>query len=164
MLMFDGADPGEYISRRPRRQLIHVRLVSGWVSFRVVLLCCICCITFGTYWINDAPAALYTQFQGWFGEGFTNESNANLYAVYSYPNVILPFVCGVLVDRWLGIRWGTMLFRVAVHRRRVHLLHRRHHEGTTRGAHRPLRHRPGRGVAVGDAGHLHDQVSAAQPH
>ena len=110
MRMFPGAEPGEYISRRRARQLIHIRLGWGWVSFRVLLLCCICTITFGTYWINDAPAALYTQFQGWFGEGFTNESNANLFAVYSYPNVVLPFVCGVLVDKYLGVRWGTMLF------------------------------------------------------
>ena len=110
MIMFPGADPGEYISRRRARQLIHVRLAYGWLSFRVLLLCCICCITFGTYWIHDAPAALYTQFQGWFGEGFTNASNANLYAVYSYPNVILPFVCGILVDKYLGVRWGTILF------------------------------------------------------
>ena len=110
MRMFPGAEAGEYISRRRARQLIHIRLGWGWLSFRVLLLCCICTITFGTYWINDAPAALYTQFQGWFGSGFTNESNANLYAVYGYPNVVLPFVCGVLVDKYLGVRWGTMLF------------------------------------------------------
>jgi len=108
--MFPGAEPGEYISRRRARQLIHVRLAYGWLSFRVLLLCCICCITFGTYWISDAPAALYTQFQQWFGPEYTNVSNANLYAVYSYPNVILPFVCGILVDKYLGVRWGTMLF------------------------------------------------------
>ena len=110
MVMFPGADPGEYISRRRARQLIHIRLAYGWLSFRVLLLCCICLITFGTYWINDAPAALYTQFQHWFGDGFNNASNANLYAVYSYPNVVLPFVCGILVDKYLGVRWGTMLF------------------------------------------------------
>ena len=110
MLMFPGADPGEYISRRRARQLAHIRLASGWLSFRVLLLCCICLITFGTYWISDTPAALYTQFQRWFGDGFDNSSNANLFAVYSYPNVVLPFVCGLLVDKWLGARWGTMLF------------------------------------------------------
>ena len=110
LVMFPGADPGEYISRRRARQLIHIRLAYGWLSFRVLLLCCICCITFGTYWISDAPAALYTQFQGWFGPTFTNASNANLYAVYSYPNVVLPFVCGILVDKYIGVRWGTMLF------------------------------------------------------
>ena len=109
--MFPGAEPGEYVSRRRARQLIHVRLAYGWLSFRVLLLICICLITFGTYWISDTPAALYTQFQQWFGpDHFTADSNANMYAVYSYPNVILPFVCGILVDKFLGVRWGTMLF------------------------------------------------------
>ena len=108
--MFPGAEPGEYISRRRARQLIHIRLAYGWLSFRVLLLCCICLITFGTYWISDTPAALYTQFQQWFGPSFTSDTNANLYAVYSYPNVILPFVCGILVDKYIGVRWGTMLF------------------------------------------------------
>ena len=109
VVMFPGADPGEYISRRRARQLVHVRLAPR-VSFRVVLLVCICCITLGTYWINDAPAALYTQFQQWFGDGFDNASNANFFAVHSYPNIILPFVCGLLVDKYIGVRWGTILF------------------------------------------------------
>jgi MFS family permease len=30
--------------------------------------------------------------------------------VYAYPNIVLPFVCGLIVDHYIGIRWGAMLF------------------------------------------------------
>jgi MFS family permease len=40
----------------------------------------------------------------------TTAQFANLYSWYSWPNVVLPVVGGFLMDRVLGIRFGTMLF------------------------------------------------------
>nr|CDS29414.1 major facilitator superfamily domain containing protein [Hymenolepis microstoma] len=34
----------------------------------------------------------------------------NLYSFYSWPNVILSLIGGFLIDRVIGIRWGTILF------------------------------------------------------
>ena len=37
-----------------------------------------------------------------------------LYSLYSWPNVILSLIGGVLIDRILGIRWGTIIFSAFV--------------------------------------------------
>ena len=42
--------------------------------------------------------------------GVTTYEFANLYSWYSWPNVILPFVGGYLMDSVLGIRIGTVIF------------------------------------------------------
>ena len=39
---------------------------------------------------------------------------ANLYSWYSWPNVILPFVGGYLMDSVFGIRIGTVIFAVFI--------------------------------------------------
>lgn len=33
-----------------------------------------------------------------------------LYSVYSWPNTVIVFFGGVLIDRYLGVRWGALLF------------------------------------------------------
>lgn len=33
-----------------------------------------------------------------------------LYSVYSWPNVVMCFVGGFLLDRVFGIRWGTIIY------------------------------------------------------
>ena len=35
---------------------------------------------------------------------------ATLYAVYSYPNIVLSIFGGYLIDRVFGIRLGTIIF------------------------------------------------------
>ena len=37
-----------------------------------------------------------------------------LYSLYSWPNVILSLIGGVLLDRYLGVRFGTVVFSVFV--------------------------------------------------
>lgn len=37
-----------------------------------------------------------------------------LYSLYSWPNVILSLIGGVLIDRWFGVRWGTIIFSAFV--------------------------------------------------
>lgn len=46
-----------------------------------------------------------------------------LYSLYSWPNVILSLIGGVLIDRWIGVRIGTVLFSVLVTLGQVYLLH-----------------------------------------
>jgi len=36
------------------------------------------------------------------------------YSVYSWPNVILSFFGGFLIDRVFGIRWGAIIFCIFV--------------------------------------------------
>uniref|UniRef100_A0A672FYT4 Lysosomal dipeptide transporter MFSD1 n=1 Tax=Salarias fasciatus TaxID=181472 RepID=A0A672FYT4_SALFA len=79
---------------------------------RVVVLCFMCFLGFGSYFCYDNPAALQTQV--------IQDMNLNtakfmqLYAWYSWPNVFLCFFGGFLLDRVFGIRLGTILFSLFV--------------------------------------------------
>ena len=46
--------------------------------------------------------------------GVDNTQYNLLYSLYSWPNVILSLIGGVLIDRWIGVRIGTVLFSVFV--------------------------------------------------
>ena len=71
------------------------------------ILVCVCFITFGSYWCFDTPGAIYKQLRLWFGpETYTQSKNLLLYSVYSYPNVILAFFGGFIIDRVTGVRLG----------------------------------------------------------
>ena len=37
-----------------------------------------------------------------------------LYSLYSWPNVILSLIGGVLIDRVLGVRIGTLVFSLLI--------------------------------------------------
>ncbi|XP_062242323.1 major facilitator superfamily domain-containing protein 1 isoform X1 [Platichthys flesus] len=79
---------------------------------RVVVLGFMCFLGFGSYFCYDNPAALQTQV--------LQDLNLNtaefmqLYAWYSWPNVILCFFGGFLLDRVFGIRLGTIIFSLFV--------------------------------------------------
>lgn len=76
-----------------------------------IVLLFIMFITFGSYWVFDAPGAIFTQLQQWFGkDNYTRSMNLNLYSVYSYPNMILCFFGGYIIDRVTGVRWGSIIF------------------------------------------------------
>ena len=66
----------------------------------------------GPYWNFDTPGSLYVQLRGWFADSFlfAVHDRSNMYAVYSYPNIVLPFLCGVFVDRYLGLYRSAWLF------------------------------------------------------
>ncbi|KAL6079765.1 MFS domain-containing protein [Balamuthia mandrillaris] len=83
--------------------------VCSWL-YRWVVLLFIMFLTFGSYWVFDTPGALFTQLQGWFGSDYTSSKNLTLYSVYSYPNIILCFFGGIIVDRFTGVRLGAVLF------------------------------------------------------
>lgn len=62
----------------------------------------------GSYFCFDNPAALEVDIKNDMKISVTDYSL--LYSIYSWPNVILSLFGGYLIDRVLGIRWGTVLF------------------------------------------------------
>lgn len=65
------------------------------------------CIT-GSYFCYDNPGALQDNFKS--DLDLTTTQFAMLYSIYSWPNVILCFIGGFLMDRVFGIRLGTIIF------------------------------------------------------
>ncbi|KAL2095944.1 hypothetical protein ACEWY4_008092 [Coilia grayii] len=75
---------------------------------RIVVLVFMCFLGFGSYFCYDNPAALQTQVMQ---DMQVNTSGfMQLYAWYSWPNVVLCFLGGFLLDRVFGIRLGTIIF------------------------------------------------------
>lgn len=77
---------------------------------RYIALALICLLGFGNYFCYDAPGALEVPFEDAMSIG-TSEFTS-LYALYSWPNVIMCFVGGLLIDKVLGIRLGAIVFLV----------------------------------------------------
>src|SRR5262245_15706950 len=86
-------------------------LHPGSYLFLIPLLVFICLVTFGSYFSYDLPGSLSSYFivafQGGKQGTFMNEV---FYSVYSWPNTILPFFGGFLIDRVFGLRLGTLIF------------------------------------------------------
>jgi len=81
-------------------------------AYPQLVLLCICLMTFGSYFVYDVPGAIPSQLCDWFGgpDKYSKSMNLNLYSVYGYPNIFLAFCGGIVIDSWLGIRKGTLLF------------------------------------------------------
>lgn len=62
----------------------------------------------GSYYCYDNPAALQRTITTVMK--VDNTYYNLLYSLYSWPNVILSLIGGVLIDRWLGVRFGAVLF------------------------------------------------------
>ncbi|CAG9099040.1 unnamed protein product [Plutella xylostella] len=79
---------------------------------RFIALMLMCFLCFGSYFCYDSPAAL--------ADNFKNDSHLNtsqfalLYSIYSWPNVILCFIGGYLIDRYFGVRLGTIIYMTFV--------------------------------------------------
>jgi len=89
--------------------------IKSRTSYRWAVLIGVSCIMFGSYYCYDNPAAL----NNYFTES-TNSTAAGmprltatqfngLYSAYSFPNTVLPFFGGVLVDK-LGCRKMVLIF------------------------------------------------------
>ncbi|XP_068621039.1 lysosomal dipeptide transporter MFSD1-like [Battus philenor] len=77
--------------------------------FALLLMCFLC---FGSYFCYDTPGALADNFKS---DSHLNTSQfALLYSIYSWPNVILCFIGGYLIDRYFGIRLGTIIYMIIV--------------------------------------------------
>ncbi|XP_030241384.1 major facilitator superfamily domain-containing protein 1 [Drosophila navojoa] len=79
---------------------------------RFLALLFMCLLGFGSYFCYDNPGALQDVFQK---ELDLNATEFTLiYSIYSWPNIVLCFVGGFLVDRVFGIRMGTIIYMLIV--------------------------------------------------
>ena len=77
---------------------------------RTLVIASMSLLTFGNYYAYDIPASVNKQLQSYLGmsdDSFARELNG-YYSVYSLPNIILPFVGGVLIS-YLGLHKMTMI-------------------------------------------------------
>ncbi|KAI8593757.1 major facilitator superfamily domain-containing protein [Geranomyces variabilis] len=84
-------------------------------NLRWAILLLTCLLLFGNYYAYDNPAALNTPLREYLGHDYdTWQYELNLmYAVYSFPNMFLPFIGGTLVDR-LDVKKVLLFFSVVV--------------------------------------------------
>lgn len=80
--------------------------------YRYAGLVFMCFLVFGNYFVYDNPAALADPLETVMG--LSARSYSLLYSVYTWPNVFLSFFGGYVIDRFLGIRWGSILFATFV--------------------------------------------------
>lgn len=82
------------------------------LAVKIVALFFMCAMGFGAYFAYDSPAALQSQITQ--DMQIDTAKFAQLYAMYSWPNVVLCFVGGFAIDRVFGIRIGAILFAAIV--------------------------------------------------
>ncbi|XP_071529580.1 lysosomal dipeptide transporter MFSD1-like isoform X2 [Panulirus ornatus] len=80
--------------------------------YRFIALLFMCFLSFGSYFCYDTPGSLQDHIMDDMKVSTTQF--ASLYGLYSWPNVILCFLGGFLIDRVFGIRWGTIIFSTIV--------------------------------------------------
>lgn len=76
--------------------------------YRYFALFFMCMLGFGSYFCYDNPAALQDHFKK--DLRITTATFTAFYSWYSWPNVILSFVGGYLIDKVFGIRLGALVF------------------------------------------------------
>ncbi|GAM27788.1 hypothetical protein SAMD00019534_109640 [Acytostelium subglobosum LB1] len=82
-------------------------------AFRYLGLLFICLLPFGSYYIYDIPSALTQRaVDEWYG--VTEVKYGLLYSVYNFPNMVIVFFGGFLIDRVFGLRLGSLLFCLLV--------------------------------------------------
>ena len=76
-----------------------------------VMLALCCMAPYGTYYVFDFPGTIGTgehrTIQTYFndaGKPYTTSMNLLFYSVYSWPNIILSFFWGVIMEKYLGLR------------------------------------------------------------
>ncbi|KAL1491655.1 hypothetical protein ABEB36_012219 [Hypothenemus hampei] len=75
---------------------------------RFIALVFMCFLGFGAYFCYDNPSALHDHFIQ--DLNLTETQYTALYSIYSWPNVIMCFIGGFLIDRLFGIRLGSNIF------------------------------------------------------
>ncbi|XP_045610044.2 lysosomal dipeptide transporter MFSD1 isoform X1 [Procambarus clarkii] len=81
-------------------------------AYRFVALVFMCFLSFGSYFCYDTPGSLQDHIKD--DMNVNTLQFASLYSLYSWPNVVLCFVGGFLIDRVFGIRMGTIIFSTIV--------------------------------------------------
>lgn len=77
-------------------------------AHRFLALIFMCFLGFGAYFCYDNPSALQDHFK--HDLNITETQFTALYSVYSWPNVVMCFLGGFLIDRIFGIRSGSSIF------------------------------------------------------
>ncbi|XP_060516702.1 major facilitator superfamily domain-containing protein 1-like isoform X2 [Cylas formicarius] len=75
---------------------------------RFIALIFMCTLGIGSYFCYDNPGALQEHMKQ--DLNITETQFTMLYSIYSWPNVILCFIGGFLIDRVFGIRLGTCIY------------------------------------------------------
>lgn len=96
------------LPREPPGGSVHLLCDPFRLPHRLIVLALMCFLGFGSYFCYDNPAALQTQVQR--DMKLNTAEFMALYSWYSWPNVILCFFGGFLLDRVFGIRLGTIIF------------------------------------------------------
>ncbi|XP_066582726.1 lysosomal dipeptide transporter MFSD1-like isoform X2 [Prorops nasuta] len=76
--------------------------------YRFLGLALMCLLGFGSYFCFDNPGALQDNFKSDLDMSTTKF--VWLYSIYSWPNVVMCFIGGFLLDRVFGIRLGTIIY------------------------------------------------------
>ncbi|ESN93636.1 hypothetical protein HELRODRAFT_115505 [Helobdella robusta] len=102
----DTLDNSDHVGRislacDPRRWL-HRYLILGFICF----------LSFGHYYCYDSPGALQDVIKR--DMELTTSQYMLFYSLYSWPNVILCFFGGLLIDKVFGLCWGAIIFSVIV--------------------------------------------------
>ena len=80
-------------------------------NYRFLILFLSCIYLLGNYYCYDEPAAIEIQLERDFN--ISQTEFGWLYSVYAIPNIILPFIGGVIFDT-MGTRKGLMIYTVFV--------------------------------------------------
>lgn len=80
----------------------------GSTPHRYIALTLICLLGFGNYFCYDTPGALEIPIED--AMSVTTSQFTSLNALYSWPNVVICFIGGLLIDKVLGIRLGAIVF------------------------------------------------------
>ncbi|CAH1978651.1 unnamed protein product [Acanthoscelides obtectus] len=75
---------------------------------RFIALIFMCFLGFGSYFCYDNPGALIDDMKK--DLNITNAEYSILYSIYSWPNVVLCFLGGFLIDSVFGIRLGAIIY------------------------------------------------------
>jgi MFS family permease len=78
-------------------------------AWRWGVLVAISVAMFGNYYVYDSVAPLADNLQRLLG--FTDTQLGTLNAIYSFPNIVMVLIGGIIVDR-IGVRLATLLFSV----------------------------------------------------
>ncbi|XP_012262460.2 major facilitator superfamily domain-containing protein 1-like [Athalia rosae] len=76
--------------------------------YRFIGLALMCLLGFGSYFCYDNPGALQDNFRT--DLDLPTSKFVLLYSIYAWPNVILCFIGGFLLDSVFGIRLGTVIY------------------------------------------------------
>jgi len=85
---------------------------SSWLM-RWIVLFLTCAGLFGQFYAYDNPSALNKEIQKHCAASDFDYDFNMLYSAYSIPNIVLPLILGVGVDR-VGVRWAIAALAVCV--------------------------------------------------